>query len=89
MKVLLLYRPNSEHARKVEDFVRDFNRNYVNYKLELMDLNTRDGAATASLYDVMRYPAMLALTNDGQVLKEWEGENMPPLMSEVSYYAQQ
>lgn len=86
MKVLLLYRPNSEHARKVENFVRDFNKNYVNYKLELVDLNTRDGAATASLYDVMRYPAMLALTNDGQVIREWEGENLP-LMSEVSYYA--
>lgn len=87
MKVLLLYRPNSEHARKVEDFVRDFSKNYVNYKLELIDLNTRDGVATASLYDVMRYPAILALTNDGQVIREWEGENLP-LMSEVSYYAQ-
>lgn len=86
MKVLLLYRPNSEHARQVENFVRDFNKNYVNYKLELVDLNTRDGAATASLYDVMRYPAMLALTNDGQIIREWEGENLP-LMSEVSYYA--
>lgn len=83
----MLYRPNSEHARRVEDFVRDFNRNYVNYKLELQDLNTRDGAATASLYDVMRYPAVLALTNDGQLLKEWEGESLP-LLSEVSYYAQ-
>jgi hypothetical protein len=88
MKVLMLYRPNSEHARKVEDFVRDFNRNYINYKLELVDLNTRDGAATASLYDVIRYPAMLALTNDGQVIHEWQGESIPPLMSEVSYYAQ-
>lgn len=83
----MLYRPHSDHAGKVEDFVREFNRNYINYKLELVDLNTRDGAATASLYDVMRYPAILALTNDGQLLKEWEGD-MLPLASEVSYYAQ-
>ena len=82
----MLYRPNSGHARKVEEFVREFNRNYVNYKLELVDLNTRDGAATASLYEVMRYPAVLALANDGQLLKEWEGESLP-LLSEVSYYA--
>jgi hypothetical protein len=86
MKVVMLYRPNSEHARRAEEFVREFNRNYVNYKLELVDLNTRDGAATASLYDVMQYPALLALTNDGQLLKEWEGSF--PLINEVSYYAQ-
>lgn len=86
MKVVMLYRPNSEHARRAEEFVREFNRNYVNYKLELVDLNTRDGAATASLYDVMQYPAVLALTNDGQLLKEWEGSF--PLINEVSYYAQ-
>lgn len=88
MKVVLLYRPNSEHARKVEDFVRDFIRQNSNRKVDLMSLDTREGAATASIYDVVRYPAFLALSDDGQVLKEWQGEDMP-IMNELAYYTNQ
>lgn len=82
----MLYRPNSDHARRVEEFANMLSRNYVNYKLDLVDLNSRDGAATASLYDVMEYPAVLVLTSDGQLVKEWHGNSMP-LSSEVSFHA--
>ena len=85
MKVVVLYRPNSEHARRVEEFVEELTRRNHDSKVELVSLNTRDGSATASLYDVMQYPAILALRNDGQLLKEWEGSTMP-LLNEVSYY---
>lgn len=85
MKVVVLYRPNSDHARKVEDFARDFSRFNGDRHLELVSLDTRDGSSTATLYDVMQYPAVLALGNDGQVIREWEGE-MLPLLSEVAYY---
>lgn len=86
MKVVVLYRPNSEHARKIEEFARNFEHSAPGRKLELVSLDTRDGASTATIYDVMQYPAILALSNDGQVIKEWEGE-MLPLMNEVAYYA--
>lgn len=85
MKVVILYRPNSEQGRKVEDFARDFSRVNLNRKLELVNIDTRDGMATATLYDVMRNPAVLALTDDGQLLKDWQGESLP-LMNEISYY---
>lgn len=86
MKVVVLYRPNSDHSRTVEEFVQDFQRMYADKRLELVSLDTRDGASTASLYDVMQYPAVLALSNDGQVLQEWEGQ-MLPRTTEVAYYA--
>ena len=86
MKLVVLYRPNSEHARKVEEFARDFSHSHANKKLELVSLDTRDGASTATLYDVMQYPAVLVLKDDGQILKEWEGE-MLPLINEVAYYS--
>ena len=86
MKVVVLYRPNSEHARKIEDFVRDFEHYQPGKRLEVVSLDTRDGSSTATLYDVMQYPAILALRDDGQVMKEWEGD-MLPLMNEISYYA--
>ena len=87
MRVIILYRPNSEHARSVEEFVQDFLR-IQQKKVELISVDTRDGAATATLYDVMQYPTILSLRDDGQIIKTWEGEPLP-LMSEVAYYAQE
>jgi thioredoxin-like negative regulator of GroEL len=85
MKVVVLYRPNSEHARMVEEYVHDLERR-APAKIDLVSVDTRDGSATATLYDVMQYPAVLALQNDGQLLKDWQGSTMP-MMNEVSYYA--
>ncbi|MGH7142285.1 MAG: hypothetical protein ACREF5_02330 [Candidatus Saccharimonadales bacterium] len=85
MKVLILYRPNSEEARSVESFIRDFQNRHNTGQLEVLDVNSRDGYAMATLYDVMSYPAVLALRDDGSILKSWQGE-MLPLMDEVAYY---
>jgi hypothetical protein len=84
MKVCILYHPDSEYARPVEEFAHEFQRQH-NSKLELVSIQTREGAAMASLYDIMRYPAVMALRDDGQVLQLWEGEHLP-LMSEVAAY---
>jgi hypothetical protein len=87
VKLLVLYRPNAEHATEVESFVRDFQRRYeVGRKLEMVSINTRDGAATASLYDIVAYPAILVLGDDGSLVSFWQG--MPlPLMDEVAGFA--
>jgi len=85
MRVAVLYRSNSEHERSVLEFEREYQyrtgRSFIMY-----DVNTRDGAAMASLYDVMRYPSVLALADDGQMLQLWDGEQLP-LINEVSYYS--
>jgi len=86
VKVLILYRPRSEYATEVESFIRDFKLRHEGGRMEVLDVDSRDGMATASLYDVMRYPAILTLRDDGSVLKSWEGEQLP-LMDEVAYYA--
>jgi hypothetical protein len=84
MKVAVLYRSQSEQERPVLDFERDYSRQ-TGRQLSLYDLNTRDGWSLASLYDVVQYPAVLAMGNDGQLLQLWQGEHLP-LMNEVMYY---
>lgn len=86
MKVLILYRPNSEHSRLVEEFASDFKRREPSRRIELTSVDTRGGAALASLYDIVQYPAILATTDDGQLLKYWQGEQLP-LMNDVAAYA--
>ncbi len=85
MKVCILYRSNSEHERTIKDFVRDFRHAQTDRAVELLDLNTREGASMASLYVIVEYPAILAMSSDGQLVKTWIGETMP-LMNEVAYY---
>lgn len=85
MKVLILYRPRSEQAANIELFVHDFRSRHDIGRIEVVDVDSREGIATAILYDVMRYPAILALRDDGSVVKAWEGNDLP-LMDEVAYY---
>lgn len=87
MKILVLYRPNSEHGRVVETFIRDFKYQHEAdaAKLKVLNIDTREGVATASLYDVMQYPAIMVLGDDGRLVKSWIGGTLP-LMDEVAGY---
>lgn len=84
MKVAVLYRSQSEQERPVIELEHEYEHR-TGRQLSLYDLNTRDGAAMASLYDVVRYPAVLAMGNDGSLLQLWQGESLP-LMNEIMYY---
>ena len=85
MKLVILYRPDSEHATTVESFIRDFKYQHQADHIEILNPDNRDGIAMATLYDIMSFPAILALRDDGSVLQSWEGE-MLPLMDEVASY---
>ena len=85
MKLLVLYRPLSEHATAVEDYVNNFRRDYPDKELELMDVDSIDGSNKAQLYDVVRYPAFLALDSAGSLLNMWSGSDLP-LVGEVAGY---
>lgn len=86
MKVLVLYRPNSEFARPTETFVHDFEHQHeaLASAVELIDIDSRNGAATASVYDVVVHPTILVVANDGQLIKSWE--RTFPLLDELSGY---
>ena len=79
MKVLVLYRPNSEFARGVEEFVHDLRvrHNLEDQQLEIQDFDSREGMATASIYDIMSHPAIVVIGNDGGYVKSWEGSQLP------------
>lgn len=87
MKVLILYRPNSEFAREVEEFVQGLQKqhNVDERHLQVLDFDSREGSATASMYDVMTQPTILVIGDDGGYIKHWEGSNLP-LIEEVAGY---
>ena len=81
MKIVALYHPNTEFAKMVEDYIRDYERK-SGFTIDLISLETTDGANMAKLYDIVRYPALLALREDAQLIQSWQGEILP-LMSEL------
>ena len=87
MKAVVLYRSKSEHGRAVEQYAREFERRTAK-QLELQELDTREGASLAELYDVTEYPAIIATSDDGQLQKLWMGQPLP-LIDEVAGYVLQ
>jgi hypothetical protein len=83
MRLTVLYRDNSEHARSVFEFIEMLRRRYPDKKADLLDIDTRQGAAEAVLHGIMQYPAFVVTSIDGRVLQQWEG--LPtPLIDEVA-----
>lgn len=87
MKVLVFYRPNSEYARIVETFVHDLQiRHGVDERhLEVLDYDSRNGSAIASMYDLVTQPAILVVGNDGSYVKDWQGASLPTLEEVAGY----
>ena len=84
MKLVVLYRPKSEHARQVEEYLHEFQARYAT-TAQVLDVDSKEGMIQAELYDIVSYPAILALNEDGQLLMSWVGGELP-LMDEVASY---
>lgn len=85
MKVSVLYRPNSEHDTRVQNYARDFERQ-VGKKLELVDADTAEAVEVAKIHDIVQYPAILVTEEDGSFVQLWTDIDAFPTFSELSYY---
>ncbi|NLA43498.1 hypothetical protein GX865_05130 [Candidatus Saccharibacteria bacterium] len=84
MKIKIVYKDASDHARPVRGFIHDYERQ-TGRTLEVIEPESIEGESLCRLYDVVEYPTVLATTDDGQLLQMWRGLPMP-LINEVSYY---
>ena len=84
MRVAVVYKTESDHAREVTDYLRDFERQ-TGREIEQIDPETRDGISFCRTYDIVEYPSIIALTDTGQLQNLWRGRPLPTI-SEVSFY---
>lgn len=84
MRVVIVYRQESDYARDVASFLRDFSRQ-TGHVLEEMTPDSPEGDGFCRTYDIVEYPTIIALSDTGQVQHMWRGR-MLPTISEVSYY---
>lgn len=84
MRVAVIYRYESDHARPVLDYLRDVKRQ-TGYEIEEIDPDTREGSGFCRTYDIVEYPTIIALDDSGGLQHMWRGLPLPTI-SEVSYY---
>ncbi len=84
MRVVVLFKEETDYARAVLDYLRDFERQ-TGHKLETLDPESGEGIGFCETYDILEFPTIVALSNDGQLQNHWRGLPLPTI-SEVSYY---
>jgi hypothetical protein len=86
MKVVIVYKDESDSARTVTDFLRDFERQ-TSHVIETLDPESPDGEQFCRAYDIVEYPTVVAVSDDSVMQNMWRGLPLPTI-SEVSYYVQ-
>lgn len=84
MRVVVIYRDESEAFRTVTDYLRDFQRQ-TGHEIEAMNPDSREGIAFCQTYSIVEYPTIIAISDDGNMQQLWRGLPLPTI-SEVSYY---
>jgi hypothetical protein len=84
VKTIVVYKEETDYARDVTDYLRDFYRQ-TGHELETVNPDTPDGADFCRSYDIVEYPSIVALSDDGALQNLWRGLPLPTI-SEVSYY---
>lgn len=77
MKLLVLYRPNSEHSLAIEKYCEDLKKEIYGINLQLIDVDSAEGSERMNTYGIMSFPAFVATRDDGQVQNIWQSEHMP------------
>lgn len=85
MRVVCVWKESADYSREMADWLEGFRRR-TNKEIESVDPESVDGSNFASIYDVVEYPTLLALADDGKVLGTWRGMPLPRI-DEVSYFA--
>jgi hypothetical protein len=86
MRVVVIYKERTDYARQINDYMRDF-KTQTGHDLETLDPETPDGISFCLTYDILEFPTLIALSDDGVMQNMWNGLPLPTI-SEVSYYVQ-
>lgn len=82
MRVVCIYRDNQDYSRAVSEWLENFRRQ-TGREIEVMDPDKNP--SFCETYDIVEYPTILALGNQGDVRALWRGKDLP-LINEVLYY---
>ena len=88
MKITILYKLNTPADREIDYFTDQLSRHQL--AAEMVDADSRDGAALSELYDALDRPSVLVTDDSGQLIQKWQGSlpSVSELMSATGLGAQ-
>lgn len=87
MRVVCVWKDNTDYAREVTDWMTEFHRE-TGKEVESLDPESIEGEIFVRSRDMLEYPSVVALADDGAVLHEWKGTPLPQF-DEVLYYVKE
>ena len=84
MRVVMIWRDNTDYARTVIEWMHDCEHR-IGTAPESLSPDEPEGESICRAYDIVEYPTMLAIDNDGRVMQLWRGRDLPRI-DDVSFY---
>ena len=82
MRVVCVYRDNQDYSRSVSEWLENVRRQ-TGREIEIIDPDKE--SAFCEAYDIVEYPTILAIGEQGDIRASWRGRDLP-LINEVLYY---
>ena len=83
MRLICLYRDQQDYTRSIEEWLENF---YRQTGREIETMNPDENSAFCETYDILEFPTIIALGDDGSVASSWSGRDLP-LIDDVLFYA--
>ena len=80
----MIWREESDYARSVIEWMRELEHR-TGRTIESYEPDSPEGESICRSYDIVEYPSIIALNDDGKMLQEWRG-TMLPKIDDVNYY---
>lgn len=84
MRLVVIYRTETDYARSVVEQLREFTRR-TGRIVEEIDPDSDEGQNLCRTYDIVEYPTIIALTDNGTMLAMWRGLPLPTIDEMNSY----
>lgn len=85
MRVVCVWREGEDYSRMMEEWITEFEWR-TGKEIETISPDGREGDSFCRAYDIVEYPTILALNNDGSVLEAWRGRELPTFDT-VAYWS--
>lgn len=82
MRIICIYRDNQDYTRTVDEWLENFRRQTGR---EIETMNPDENPNFCETYDILEFPTIIALGEQGDVRASWSGRDMP-LIDEVLFY---
>ncbi len=84
MRVVIIWRDESDYGRTVTEWLHDCERR-IGVAPESLSPDEPEGEGICRAYDIVEYPSMLAIDDGGKVMQMWRGRDLPRI-DDVAYY---